>query len=90
MPSASSFSTRSFCGTAADQKLWLLSLFEELATAARCANPAILAVQLLVLHEGALATQPLPFDSLSRSIDLARNCFHADVVEGRSREPSAR
>ncbi|WP_326835124.1 TetR family transcriptional regulator [Amycolatopsis rhabdoformis] len=75
---------------AANQKRWLLDLFEELATAARCANPAVLAVQLLVLHEGALATQPLPFDALSSSIDLARKLIQADVVQGRPRRSGAR
>ncbi|MEU1347653.1 TetR/AcrR family transcriptional regulator [Streptomyces sp. NPDC005775] len=57
---------------AAEQKLWLLNLFEELATAAGRPDPARLATQLLTLHEGALATQPLPLDTLSASTDLAR------------------
>lgn len=57
---------------AASQKLWLLNLFKELATAADCSSPTTLATQLLVLHEGALATQPLPLDTLSESTDLAR------------------
>lgn len=57
---------------AADQKLWLLDLFGELATTAGCADPALLATQLLTLHEGTLATQPLPFDTLSASTGLAR------------------
>ncbi|WP_405660202.1 TetR/AcrR family transcriptional regulator [Streptomyces sp. NBC_01166] len=57
---------------AADQKLWLLDLFGELATAAGCPEPGVLATRLLVLHEGALATQPLPLETLSASIDLAR------------------
>ncbi|MEV8228284.1 TetR/AcrR family transcriptional regulator [Streptomyces sp. NPDC079167] len=62
---------------AADQKLWLLDLFGELATAAGCPDPAGLATQLLVIHEGALATQPLPLDTLSASIDLARALVRA-------------
>jgi AcrR family transcriptional regulator len=57
---------------AANQKLWLVNLFKELATAADCSGPTVLATQLLVLHEGALATQPLPLDTLSESTDLAR------------------
>lgn len=57
---------------AANQKFWLLNLFEELATAAGCSGPATLATQLLVLHEGAVATQPLSLDTLSESTDLAR------------------
>ncbi|MEU1471251.1 TetR family transcriptional regulator [Streptomyces sp. NPDC005761] len=57
---------------AANQKVWLLHLFEELAGAAGCPHPATLATQLLTLHEGALATQPLPLDTLAASTDLAR------------------
>ncbi|WP_329042509.1 TetR/AcrR family transcriptional regulator [Streptomyces sp. NBC_00178] len=57
---------------AANQKLWLLEVFTELATAAGCSRPAALATRLLVLHEGALATQPLPLDSLPESIEAAR------------------
>lgn len=57
---------------AANQKLWLLNLFEELAATAECARPATLAAQLLVLHEGALATQPLSLDTLPESTALAR------------------
>ncbi|GAA3716583.1 TetR/AcrR family transcriptional regulator [Streptomyces tremellae] len=56
---------------AADQKLWLLGLFEELAADAGCRDPGTLAVRLLVLHEGALATQPLPPDTLAVSAELA-------------------
>ncbi|WP_250290125.1 TetR/AcrR family transcriptional regulator [Streptomyces atroolivaceus] len=62
---------------AADQKLWLLNLFEELATAAGCSGPATLATQLLVLHEGALATQPLPVGTLRESTALARAAVRA-------------
>jgi len=68
---------------ALDQKLWLLHLFEELATAARCANPALLAAQLLVLHEGALATQPLWLDTLSHSSELAHKLVQADRRQAR-------
>jgi len=57
---------------ASNQKLWLLNLFTELATAVGCSMPAELAMQLLVLHEGALVTQPLPLDTLAVSTDLAR------------------
>ncbi|KPC81806.1 MULTISPECIES: TetR/AcrR family transcriptional regulator [Streptomyces] len=62
---------------AANQKLWLRNLFEELATAAGCSGPATLATQLLLLHEGALATQPLPLDTLSDGTDLARAVVRA-------------
>lgn len=57
---------------AANQKLWLLNLFQELAATAGCSHPAALATQLLVLHEGAVATQPLSLDSLPESAALAR------------------
>ncbi|MGW8378148.1 TetR family transcriptional regulator [Streptomyces sp. ODS28] len=57
---------------AADQKLWLRDLFEELATTAGCPDPSTLATRLLTLHEGALATQPLPLDTLAASTELAR------------------
>ncbi|MEE2041349.1 TetR family transcriptional regulator [Nocardiopsis sp. CT-R113] len=64
---------------AADQKLWLLDLFGELAVAAGCPDPTALATRLLVLHEGALATQPLPIDTLSHSADLARSLVRAEA-----------
>ncbi|MCE7080209.1 TetR/AcrR family transcriptional regulator [Streptomyces sp. ST2-7A] len=57
---------------AVDQKLWLLNLFEELAAEAGCSDPATLATRLLLLHEGALTTQPLRIGTLPESIDLAR------------------
>ncbi|MFI6647239.1 TetR/AcrR family transcriptional regulator [Streptomyces sp. NPDC050529] len=57
---------------AANQKLWLLDLFKELATTAGCSRPATLATQLLVLHEGAVATQPLSLDCVPESAALAR------------------
>ncbi|WP_104169439.1 TetR/AcrR family transcriptional regulator [Cryobacterium sp. M23] len=66
-------------GVASNQKLWLLNLFKELATAAGCSTPTALATQLLVLHEGALATQPLPLDTLAGSADLARALVHASI-----------
>ncbi len=62
---------------ATNQKLWLLNLFEELATTAGCPDPALLATRLLTLHEGALATQPLPLDTLSGSTELARSLVRA-------------
>ncbi|GAA2968518.1 MULTISPECIES: TetR/AcrR family transcriptional regulator [Streptomyces] len=66
---------------AANQKLWLLNLFQELATTAGRVNPALLATQLLTLHEGALATQPLPLDTLSAGIDLARALVRAGTPD---------
>lgn len=57
---------------AANQKLWLHTLFWDLATAAGRPDPDALATRLLVLHEGALATQPLPLDTLAATIALAR------------------
>lgn len=71
---------------AANQKLWLLNLFEDLATAAGCSDPATLATRLLLLHEGAVATQPLPLDTLAESTDLAR----ALVRAGAPPEPTNR
>ncbi|GGO41486.1 TetR family transcriptional regulator [Streptomyces daqingensis] len=68
---------------AADQKHWLLTLFKELATAAGCADADTLATRLLVLHEGALATQPLPLDTLPVSTDLARALVRASTAPGR-------
>jgi AcrR family transcriptional regulator len=68
---------------ATQQKLWLLELFTELATAAGCSKPTALAAQLLVLHEGSLVTQQLPLDTLSVSIDLARALVQGSVP-GRS------
>ncbi|WP_435135361.1 TetR/AcrR family transcriptional regulator [Actinacidiphila sp. bgisy144] len=62
---------------AADQKLWLLDLFGELAAAAGCPDPATLATQLFVLHEGALASQPLPHDTLPAATELARALVRA-------------
>ncbi|WP_405991984.1 TetR/AcrR family transcriptional regulator [Streptomyces sp. NBC_00986] len=62
---------------AANQKLWLLNLFEELAVAAGCSHPTTLATRLLVLHEGAIATQPLSLDSLPESTALARALVRA-------------
>lgn len=57
---------------AAGQKLWLLNLFRELAATAGCPHPDTLATQLLVLHEGAVATQPLSLGTLAESTALAR------------------
>ncbi|MFJ4840093.1 TetR/AcrR family transcriptional regulator [Streptomyces sp. NPDC088746] len=68
---------------AADQKLWLLNLFGELATAAGCPEPAVLATRLLLLHEGALATQPLLLETLSASVDLARALVRAGAPGSR-------
>ncbi|MFE3516354.1 TetR/AcrR family transcriptional regulator [Streptomyces sp. NPDC059166] len=67
---------------AVHQKLWLLNLFEELAAAAGCAHPATLATQLLTLHEGAVATMPLPLDCLPASTELARSLVRAGVRPG--------
>lgn len=64
---------------ASNQKLWLLNHFKELATAAGCSTPAALAVQLFVLHEGALVTQLLPLDTLAVSADLARALVQASA-----------
>ncbi|MEV5863901.1 helix-turn-helix domain-containing protein [Streptomyces sp. NPDC052071] len=68
---------------AADQKLWLRTLFEELATTAGCREPVTLATRLLVLHEGTLATQPLPLDTLSGSADLARALVRSGAPDTR-------
>nr|WP_308416595.1 TetR/AcrR family transcriptional regulator [Streptomyces sp. AJS327] len=63
---------------AAGQKLWLRDLFEELATAADHPRPDELATRLLVLHEGAVATQPLALDTLAATTALARALVRAD------------
>lgn len=68
---------------AAHQKLWLRNLFAELATAAGCSRPATLATQLLVLHEGAVATQPLSLDCLPETTELARALVRAGTSPGR-------
>ncbi|MFE7439649.1 TetR/AcrR family transcriptional regulator [Streptomyces chartreusis] len=68
---------------ATDQKLWLLNLFEELASTAGCLRPATLARQLFVLHEGVVATQPLSLDSLPEVIDLARSLAQDSTQTGR-------
>jgi AcrR family transcriptional regulator len=62
---------------AANQKLWLLNLFKDLAMAADCSHPTALATQLLVLHEGVVATQPLSLNTLPESTDLARTLVRA-------------
>lgn len=54
------------------EKAWLLDLLERLATATGCSEPRSLAIRLLLLHEGALATQPLPVDTLPEAISSAR------------------
>lgn len=66
-------------GIAASQKRWLLDLFGELAAAAGCSDPAALATRLLVLHEGTLATRPLPLDTLAESAELARALVRASA-----------
>ncbi|MDT0412960.1 MULTISPECIES: TetR/AcrR family transcriptional regulator [unclassified Streptomyces] len=62
---------------AAGQKLWLRALFAHLATEAGCRAPDALATRLLVLHEGALATQPLPLDTLAETTALAGELVRA-------------
>lgn len=64
---------------AANQKLWLRDLFEEVATTAGCCSPGVLATRLLLLHEGALALRPLPLATLPESTDLARTLVRADL-----------
>ncbi|NED20411.1 TetR/AcrR family transcriptional regulator [Streptomyces sp. SID9913] len=68
---------------AAGQKLWLRGLFEDLAARAGCTGPSALATRLLVLHEGALTTQPLPpplpADALKESTELAKALIRADA-----------
>ncbi|ALM37621.1 TetR/AcrR family transcriptional regulator [Streptomyces albidoflavus] len=63
------------------QKLWLLDLFETLATAANCPAPTPLARQLLLLHEGTLATQPLPLDTLTEATNLARTLIASATTQ---------
>ncbi|MFD6493508.1 TetR/AcrR family transcriptional regulator [Streptomyces sp. NPDC060188] len=68
---------------AADQKLWLRDLFEGLAVAAGCSHPGTLATRLLVLHEGALVTQPLDLDLLPDCAGLARDLVRAALPSDR-------
>ena len=62
-----------------DQKLWLRDLFELLAEGADATAPGELATQLLLLHEGALATQPLGLETLHATIELARALTRASI-----------
>ncbi|MGA5596904.1 TetR/AcrR family transcriptional regulator [Streptomyces cellulosae] len=64
---------------AAGQKRWLRGLFEELAAAAGCPEPAALATRLFVLHEGAVATEPLSPGTVTAAADLARELVRAAV-----------
>ncbi|WP_210637549.1 TetR/AcrR family transcriptional regulator [Streptomyces sp. GESEQ-13] len=64
---------------AAGQKRWLRGLFEQLATAAGCPEPAALATRLFVLHEGAVATEPLSPGTVTAAADLARELVRAAV-----------
>ena len=66
---------------ASNQKLWLLSLFKELAISAGCSTPTAPAMQLFVLHEGTLVTQPLQLDTLAVSTDLARALVLASMSQ---------
>ncbi|WP_062132527.1 TetR/AcrR family transcriptional regulator [Demequina aestuarii] len=58
---------------AMDEKAWLLDLFARLATDARCAEPPALARRLMLIHEGALATEPLSRGLLTDATELARS-----------------
>lgn len=64
---------------AADEKRWLLSLFERLAAEAGIAETTVLGRQLLCLHEGALAVQAaLPdLDSVDAAERAARDLIRA-------------
>lgn len=63
---------------AADEKRWLVALFERLAAEAGIAEPGELAHRLLCLHEGALAVQAaLPeVDSVDVAARAARDLVH--------------
>ncbi len=56
---------------AIDQKQWLFDLLKALAAEAGATHSTVLATQLLLLHEGALATQPLHRRTIRASIELA-------------------
>lgn len=60
-----------------DQKHWLRERFASLARAAGRPDAEVLATRLLVLHEGALTTQPLDLDTLEITRDLARELIAA-------------
>ncbi|MEU3416417.1 TetR/AcrR family transcriptional regulator [Streptomyces sp. NPDC006658] len=54
---------------ARDQKAWLLAYLEDLAAEAGAEDPAALAAQVLILHEGACVTQSMR--SVEQAIDRA-------------------
>ncbi|MBD5787405.1 TetR/AcrR family transcriptional regulator [Cellulosimicrobium terreum] len=64
---------------AVNQKTWLLDQLTQLATAACCSAPDVLALQLLVLHEGLLALQPLSRDPWVAGTAVARGLVRAAV-----------
>lgn len=64
---------------AVEEKSWLLALFTRLAGEAGIADPAALAMPLLLLHEGALATMTAMPDA--EVIDPARAAAHALISE---------
>lgn len=79
---------------ALEQKLWLRELFGRLAEEAGASAPEVLASQLLLLHDGALATLPLGLDTLRVSVELARALTRASIPDavrptGEHRDPSA-
>lgn len=55
-----------------DQERWLRELFVELADSAGLPDPSTQADRLLVLHEGALAMQPVAPETLVTATALAR------------------
>lgn len=57
---------------AAEQKAWLRRRFAANAVAAGCADPEALATRLLLLHEGALAMQPLETAAVGEALAAAR------------------
>ncbi|KNE81223.1 helix-turn-helix domain-containing protein [Streptomyces xinghaiensis] len=66
---------------ARDQKAWFLAYLEDLATEARAQDPAGLAAQLLILHEGASIADSM--GSVDRAVDRASRV--ATILIERSR-----
>ena len=62
-----------------EQKRWLLQQFQDLAAAASCTEPPTLARQLLLLHEGALATAPLSLDLVEDATALAASLVRSSL-----------
>ncbi|MBX7546673.1 TetR/AcrR family transcriptional regulator [Streptomyces sp. tea 10] len=68
---------------ARDQKSWLLAYLEDLAAQARLRDPATLAAQVLILHEGACVADSM--GSVGRAVDHAEQVARVLVERARTR-----